>query len=226
MLARIDHDLTDSGRGGAATERLCALTRKVMPVAELIRFVVGPDGTIVPDIKKTLPGRGVWITANRTALAEAIRRNTFARSFKRDVRATDELVGLTERLLERSALDALSIASKAGLVVTGFTKIEATAGDSRLIALVHAADAGADGVRKLHAALHRRGRDEAGIAVLTVFPGAHLDLALGRSNVVHAALLAGPETQRFIARVARLTRFRSGDTASSGHAGTVPCTEP
>lgn len=226
MLARIDHDLTDSGRGSAATERLCALTREVMPVAELIRFVIGPDGSVVPDIKKKLPGRGVWIKADRTSLAEAIRRKTFARSFKRDVRATAELVDLTDRLLERAALEALSIANKAGRVVTGFAKVEAAAAGSPMSALLHASEAGADGVRKLHAAMRRREPGEAEIMVLTLFSGPDLDLALGRSNVVHAALLAGPETQRFIARVARLTRFRSGETANPGLAGTVPCTEP
>jgi len=226
MLARPDHDLTDSGRRNAASERLCALTRKVMPVSDLIRFVVGPDNRVVPDIKKNLPGRGVWIAASRQVLAEAIRRKVFARSFKRDVAADAALVALTERLLERAALDALSMVNKAGLAVTGFAKVEASAAHPRLAMLVHAAEAAADGVRKLDAALRREPRGEAEIPVLRLFSGPQLDLALGRPNVIHAALLAGPETQRFIARLARLTRFRSGEAADPGHAGTVPCTEP
>lgn len=226
MLARVDHDLTDSGRTSAATERLCAVTREVRPVSELIRFVVGPDDAIVPDIKKALPGRGVWITGTRAALAEAIRRNAFARSFKRELRPGRDLIDLTDRLLERGALDVLSIAGKAGLVVSGFAKVEAATADPALVALLHARDASPDGVRKLDAALHRNREFAAQIPILGLFTGAQLDLALGRSNVVHAALLAGPETQRFIARVARLTRFRSGETANPGLAGTVPCTEP
>jgi predicted RNA-binding protein YlxR (DUF448 family) len=213
MLARIDHDLTDSGRGSAATERLCALTRKVVPVSELIRFVVGPDGAIVPDVKKALPGRGVWVTGTREALTEAIRRNAFAKSFKRDVRPNGDLVELTDRLLERGTLDALSIANKARLIVTGFAKIDAAISQEGVAALLHARDAGSDGVRKLDAALHRGGQSAAQVPVLSPFTGAQLDLALGRPNVVHAALLAGPETQRFIARAARLTRFRSGEPA-------------
>ena len=95
------------------------------PVADLIRFVVGPDGEAVPDLKRKLPGRGVWVTATQDALGEAIKRKVFARGFKRDVRLPADLVGRTEQLLERAALDALAIAGKAGLVAAGFAKVEA-----------------------------------------------------------------------------------------------------
>jgi predicted RNA-binding protein YlxR (DUF448 family) len=215
MLARIDHDELDSGRGRADAERRCVVTRKVRPVSELIRFVVGPGGEIVPDIKKNLPGRGVWVTATRDALAEAIRRNAFAKSFKRDVKLPAGLVDTTQKLLERAALDGLSIANKAGLLVTGFAKVEAALGRERVAALVHASDAGADGVRKLNAAMHRGSDEESGnLAVVSLFTGEQLDLALGRPNVVHAALLAGPESHRFLARYARLTHFGAGELAS------------
>ena len=124
---------------------------------------------------------------------------------------------LTERLLERAALDALAIAGKAGLVAAGFAKVEAALARETVVGLLHAADAGADGVAKLEAALRRR-PDAEQIAVVTDFSSAQLDLALGRSNVVHAALLAGPASDTFLARFARLERFRTGETGESGQA--------
>src|SRR2546423_4065002 len=93
--------------GTPGTERLCAATGTVKPIGEMIRFVVSPDGTVVPDLKQKLPGRGVWITATRAAVQQAVTRKIFARSFKRDLRVAPALVAETERLLERGALDAL-----------------------------------------------------------------------------------------------------------------------
>src|SRR5436305_4253862 len=151
-------DELDAGprKGGSGTERLCAVTRTVKPVDELIRFVVGPDG-VVPDLKRKLPGRGLWITADKAALKDAVTRNVFARGFKRELRVTPELVEQTERLLERGALDALAIAGKAGLVTAGFAKVEAAIAHDAIVCLIHATDAGTDGVAKLSGALRRRG---------------------------------------------------------------------
>jgi uncharacterized protein len=192
------------------SERFCAATGAVTPVAEMIRFVVAPDGTVVPDLKRRLPGRGVWITATRPALRSALARKAFARSFKRDVRVAPDLVESTERLLERAALDALAMAHKAGRTVTGFAKVEgALARADRLAALIRASDAAEDGVRKLAATLRQR-PDAEKIAIITIFATSQLDLALGRANVVHAVLIAGPETEAFLARLARLERFRTG----------------
>jgi predicted RNA-binding protein YlxR (DUF448 family) len=217
MLARMPNDEElDAGprKGGPGTERLCALTRAVKPVDELIRFVVGPDG-VVPDLKRKLPGRGLWITGEKTALKDAVTRNIFARGFKRELRVTSELVEQTEFLLVRGALDALAIAGKAGLVTAGFAKVEAAIAHDAIVGLVHAADAGSDGVAKLSGVLRRR-EDPAPVVVIKAFTTAQLDLALGRSNVVHAALLAGPANDTFLARYARLERFRAGATAPSG----------
>src|SRR2546423_13111742 len=98
MLARAEID-TDGGprEGRRGTERLCALTREVRPIGELIRFVAAPDSAIVPDLKRRLPGRGVWITAKRTAIDEAVKRNVFARSLKREVRAAADLGAQVDR---------------------------------------------------------------------------------------------------------------------------------
>jgi predicted RNA-binding protein YlxR (DUF448 family) len=216
MLARTHNEELDAGphRGGPGAERLCVVTRAVKPVDELIRFVVGPDG-VVPDLKRKLPGRGLWITADRATLKDAITRNVFARGFKRDIRVTLELLELTERLLVRAALDALAIAGKSGQVVAGFAKVEAAIAHDDIVGLIHAADAGADGVAKLASALRRR-PDGDKLPIITTFTTAQLDLALGRSNVVHAALLAGPANDTFLARFARLGRFRSGKTDEGG----------
>ena len=203
------------------TERSCALTRELKPVSAMIRFVVGPAGEAVPDIKRKLPGRGIWITATKAALEEAIKRNVFARGFKRDVRVDKDLAAQTERLMENAALDALAMAGKAGLVVGGFAKVEATLDRDKVLALIHATDAAADGKRKLDAALHRKNSDKPHeIAVIGAFTGAQLDLALNRSNVVHAALLAGPGAETFLARVLGLERFRNSPDAVSAIAPT------
>lgn len=200
----------DSGPHSRERERMCVHTREVRPVADLIRFVVGPDGAAVPDLKSKLPGRGVWVTATEDALAEAIKRKTLARGFKREVRLSADLVAQTGHLLERSVFDALAMAGKAGLVVTGFGKTEAALARERVAGLIHAAEAAPDGVRKLGAVLRKYGlADE--IPMISALSSEQLDLALGRSNVIHAALLAGPAADTFLARYRRLERFRSGD---------------
>ncbi len=173
----------------------------------MIRFVVGPGGAAIPDLGRRLPGRGIWITATRHAMRTAIARNAFARGFRRDVRVAQDLIELTERLIERAALDALAMTRKAGRAAIGYTKVEAALLHDPVAALLHASEAAPDGVRKLDAALQRR-RDAAAIAVIDAFPSAQLDLALGRPNVIHAALLAGSETDTFLARKARLDCFR------------------
>jgi predicted RNA-binding protein YlxR (DUF448 family) len=196
-------------------ERLCIATRTVRPIADLIRFVVGPDGEAVPDIKCKLPGRGVWITATQDALKDAIKRKAFARGFKRDVRLPADLAARTERLLQRAALDALAMAGKTGLAAVGFAKAAAALERENVAALLHAADGSSDGIRKLDAMVRRRpGKSSPVIEFLT---SAQLDLALGRPNVVHAALLAGPASDTFLSRSRRLERYRTGGAGDRGN---------
>ena len=192
------------------SDRLCAVTGEVKPVADMIRFVVGPDHTVVPDVKHRLPGRGTWITSTRQALELAINRRSFERSFKRHVCVPCDLVELTEELLERAALDALAMCHKAGKAVIGFSKLETALARGMAVAVLHAVEASADGVRKLDGAL---GCGSASRVVLKGFTSSQLDLAFGRSNVIHAGLLASSETGTFLARVARLDRFRTGAMA-------------
>lgn len=223
MLARPHHNAVDVGlrKSAVGTHRLCAATGAVRPVDEMIRFVVGPNGAAVPDLKRRLPGRGVWITATRQALRAAIARKAFARAFKRNVHLPPDLVEATESLIERAALDALAICHKAGKVAIGFAAVEAALARAGVAALLNAVEAAPDGVKKLAAALRRRA-DAAEIVVIDTFTSAQLNLALGRANVIHAAVLAGPESGTFLARTARLKRFRTG----SRSADVTPATRP
>jgi predicted RNA-binding protein YlxR (DUF448 family) len=171
--------------------------------------VVRPDGDVIPDLKCRLPGRGVWVTAHRAAVAEAVARRAFARGFKADVRVAADLTERVERQLERAALDALGIARKAGLVAIGSARVQAVLAAQSVVALLHATDAGDEGMRKIAATARRYlGEKADGLAGVRAFTGAQLDLALGRPNVVHAALLAGPASDGFLARYRRLERFR------------------
>ncbi|WP_454615747.1 RNA-binding protein [Bradyrhizobium cenepequi] len=216
MLAMADPDLDHGPRTEkSATMRMCAVSREVRPIDELIRFVVTPTGEVVADVKRKLPGRGLWLSASRRTVAEAVRRHQFNRGFKRDVRVAATLPDDTETLLVRSSLEALAMAAKAGRVVSGFGKVEdALSQRERPLSLIHASDAAPDGVRKLDAILRQRGgkdEDLLKISVVTALTSAELDLALGRSNVIHAALLAGPASKTFLSRCQLLVRYRMAD---------------
>lgn len=215
MLAIADPELDNGPRTDkSAKMRMCAVSREVRPVDELIRFVLSPEGTVVPDLKRKLPGRGLWITASRARVAEAVRRNHFSRGFKRDVRAAPTLVSDTEKLLIRSTVEALAMAAKAGQVVAGFAKVEEALAGGKAAALIHASDGAADGIRKLDAIVRQRGGNHGespAFPVVTVLTSAELDLALGRANVIHAALLAGPAGKTFLSRSQTLVRYRLAD---------------
>jgi uncharacterized protein len=237
MLASTDPDLDLGPRTNkSATKRMCAVSREVRPIEELIRFVVAPGGEVVADLKRNLPGRGLWVTASRQAVAEAVRRHHFSRGFKRDLRVSPSLASDTEALLVRGLTDALAMAAKAGQVVAGFSKVEAALrehGSRNIVqALIHATDGAADGIRKLDAILGQNGGQktvvtgESGrIPVITVLTSAELDLALTRSNVIHAALLAGPASKTFLSRSQTLVRYRMADadkTAGTGAGNSKP----
>jgi hypothetical protein len=215
MLAIVDPELDNGPRTDrSATMRMCAVSREQRPVDELIRFVLSPQGEVVPDLKRKLPGRGLWITASRARVAEAVRRNQFSRGFKRDVRAAQSLASDTENLLVRSAVEALAMAAKAGQVVAGFAKVEEALKGGQAKALIHASDGAADGIRKLDALVGQRAGNHGespDFPVVTALTSAQLDLALGRANVIHAALLAGPAGKTFLSRSQILVRYRMAD---------------
>jgi uncharacterized protein len=227
MLALADPDLDNGPRTEkSATVRMCAVSREVRPIDELIRFVVAPSGEVVADLKRKLPGRGLWISASRRAVAEAARRHQFSKGFKRDVRVAATLAADTEALLAKSAVDALAMAAKAGQVISGFGKVEdaltGRQGRSLVRALIHASDGAADGIRKLDGLVLQNGgnRGESSpIPIVTALTSTELDLALGRANVIHAALLAGPASKTFLSRSQILVRYRSADDGKT--AGTA-----
>jgi predicted RNA-binding protein YlxR (DUF448 family) len=197
---------TDAETGA---ERTCIVTRTKGSPQGMIRFVVGPGDAVVPDIRAKLPGRGVWVTASADRVAEAVKRQAFGRGFKRKVVASEVLAAEVEALLTQDCLQALSIANKAGQAVTGFGKVEDTIGSGAVAGLVHASDGGADGVRKLGQSLRRRFGDAAATPRIELFRSDQLDLALGRANVIHAALLPGSASEAFIGRCRRLAMYRA-----------------
>ena len=219
MLALADPDLDNGPRTDrSATMRMCAVTREVRPIGELIRFVVSPQGEVIPDLKRRLPGRGMWVSASRRTVAEAVRRNQFSKGFKRDIRPAATLPADTEALLVRSATEALAMVAKARQVVSGFSKVEGALRGGLAQALIHASDGAADGIRKLDAIIRQKhgnpGESQefsTEFPIVNVLTSAELDLALGRSNVIHAALLAGPASKTFLSRCQILVRYRMAD---------------
>jgi predicted RNA-binding protein YlxR (DUF448 family) len=189
-------------------ERMCIVTRERRAPEELIRFVLGPDGMVVPDIRAKLPGRGVWVTARADLVEEAVRHQAFARGLKATAKADKTLPDEVDTLLERDCLQSLSLANKAGAVVTGFTKVETAIVGGNITLLLHAKDAGADGIRTLAQALRRRFGEDCPSGI-NLFASNQWAWALGRSNVIHAALKAGPASKAFLTRCRRLAAYRA-----------------
>ncbi len=202
---------------GSDSLRLCAVSRVQRPPEELIRFVLAPDGSIVPDLARRLPGRGVWVAATRETIAAAVRQKAFAKSLKQQVAMPDDLPGLVERLLVKRVGEALSLTNKAGLLVAGFAKIEGLLEQGRAAILIHASDAAADGVEKLNRKFKALvGSEGCENSILTELTSAELSLAIGRPNVVHAAASEGGASQRMLQEAVRLRRYRAGEGQGPG----------
>ena len=201
--------------------RQCALTREVKPVDELIRFVVSPDGAVVPDTDARAEGRGVWVTLGQAAVAEALKRKAFARSLKASVEVPADLAALTRLRLGQRLLQALSMARKAGQVVTGATKVKAAIESGTVIALLTATDAAADGRQKLLGSLkgftlsaREAGVEGAEASHFELLDSNQLGLALGLENVIHAALTNGAAAQAAVEKARRLALYTAKPTGS------------
>jgi uncharacterized protein len=204
----------------AGSERTCIVTgTKDVPEA-MLRFALDPDGSVVPDIRRELPGRGVWTRLSFEAVSRAAAKQAFSRAFRAKAAAPASLAETVDALLERDALQALSIANKAGLVVAGAFKVDSAIEAGGVAALIQASDGAADGAAKRdHALRAKLGRGADDVARVDILSSRQLDLALGRANVIHAALKHGAASSAFLARADRLRRYR--ETKADAATGTV-----
>ena len=184
-------------------ERRDLVSHQVMDESRLIRFVAGPDGQVVPDLGRKLPGRGLWVEASRASVEAAVRKNGFARAAKTRLNAPADLADAVERLLAKRCLDQLGLARREGVLISGFEKSAANLRSGKAAWLIEAADGAADGRAKMLAlARHQTAK------VCGAFTADDLSLALGLENAIHAVLLAGGRADRWTIEVERLAGFR------------------
>ena len=188
----------------ATRERRDIVTGEVRDEAGLIRFVAGPDGVVVPDLARKLPGRGLWVAADRASVETAAKKGLFARAAKAKVTAPAGLADLVESLLKRRLLSALGLARRGGDLTSGFEKVAAAIEGGRAAWLIEASDGAADGRRKLRALARKQSKAP---GVVGVFTATELGLALGLENVIHTAFLAGRAADRWAQDVQRLSGF-------------------
>lgn len=185
--------------------RRCIATGAVRPKAELIRFVAGPDGQVVPDLAERLPGRGLWVSAEREALLRAQAKGLFAKAARQSVRAPEDLIDRVEALLRRSCIDLIGMARRAGQAVAGYEKVKEWLAEGRAAVLLAASDGAADGRAKL-AALAAAVRPTP--VLLEIFSADALGMAFARDRMVHAAVARGGLAERLVAEAARLDGIR------------------
>jgi predicted RNA-binding protein YlxR (DUF448 family) len=198
----------DDKRHRDMKERRCILTRESGDAARMVRFVVSPDGHIVPDVDESLPGRGLWLKAARDIVRTAADRGVFAKAAEASVKVPPTLADDVEAALARRALSLLGFARRAGLAVAGFEKVRAMLGKGMAGVLIASREAAADGRRKL-AAL---GPD---VAEVALFADAELAVVFGRDSVTHAALEKGRIAASFLRECERLQGFRGTKTETA-----------
>lgn len=189
----------------ASRERRDIVSGEVMDEAKLLRFVAAPDATVVPDLARKLPGRGLWVAADRASVETAAKKNLFARAAKAKLSAPAGLADQVEGLLMKRLLDGLGLARRAGELTSGFEKVQAAVRSAKVAWLIEATDGADDGRRKL-TNLARHIEPKPGL--IGLFTSAELGLALGGENVIHSAFLAGRGADRWGQDVLRLAGFR------------------
>ena len=197
-------------RGHKGKERKCIATGKVEDTAKMVRFVLSPDGIVTPDIMGKLPGRGVWVSAHREALAKAIKAGGFSRGFKTKTKVDDSLTELVETLLARRLLGLLAMARKSGHIAIGYDQVKAAAASGKIAWRIEAREGAADGrgkIRTLAKAVAME-LDMPVPKVIGCFSGAELATALGRDTVVHVSLPPGKLAKAFTADAGRFRGFR------------------
>lgn len=198
--------MTDPATHAAASrQRRDIVSGQVMEEEELVRFVAGPDGTVMPDVARKLPGRGLWVAANREAVETAAKKGLFSRAAKTRLVAPADLAEQTADLLAKRVLSFLGLAKRGGDLTSGFEKVLAAINAGRAGWLVEASDGSHDGRRKLLAAARKQTPPP---GLLGLFTSGELGLALGGENVIHTAFLAGRSCERWTGDVRRLAGFR------------------
>lgn len=182
-------------------ERMCIVTREVMDEAQLIRFVRGPDGSVVPDLNRKLPGRGVWVGLRRSRVAEAVKRRAFSRGLGEGSIAGEDLPDRIGGLLRKAALAYISLAKKAGEAVAGAAKVEEMLATGRARLVIHAKEAAQNGRQKIDTL------SGPGVETLGFFTSDELDLAFGRTNVIHAAVAKGGLAEKLLQATHRMEAY-------------------
>ncbi|MDR3440431.1 RNA-binding protein [Telmatospirillum sp.] len=201
----LGHD--DDGEGPLALEeetgpcRRCIVSGEVLPIERLIRFVVGPDGSVVPDIEARLPGRGLWLSAGRDMVNTAAAKNLFAKAFRRKVVVPSDLCERIENLLLRRCIERIGLARRAGQAIAGFEKVRGELKAGHGAVLLAAADGSADGRDKIRALAP-------GLPLIVALRGDELGAAFGRDRAVHVLLTAGRLAEGLKVDAVRLAGFR------------------
>ncbi len=184
-------------------DRMCIVTRVVKPEGELIRFALSPAGVVVPDLKRKLPGRGVWVSLDRKILNEALKRRLFSKGFGAEADANTDLADNVGDLLRKNALSALSLTRKAGLGLSGYMKVEdaLTRGNVRM--LFHASDGSVDGRQKLDR------KCATNVVIFEHFRADELNMAFGGLNVIHAAVTNGGLAEKLLDYTRKIAQYES-----------------
>ena len=180
--------------------RKCIVCGEVKEKEQLLRFTLTPDNQVIPDFKKKLPGRGIYVSVSKAALQKAVDKNLFAKAVKKNVKVGAELIQTVENILKKKGLESICLAKKAGDLVTGFEKVGEKIRHGKVSFLFEAADAGADGHQKIMALAD-------GLDVFALYSVEELDKALDRVNTVHAALLKGDMAKLVHTDLVRLQMF-------------------
>ncbi|MBB3388540.1 hypothetical protein FHT82_001263 [Rhizobium sp. BK275] len=213
----------DDLEGYDVNGRMCIATRESGSPDELIRFVAAPDGTVVPDLKRELPGRGCWVKIDRSLVERAVAKKLFARALKADVKAAEDLGERVERLFLQQLLQMMNMARKAGQLVTGSAKVDAAIRSGAALAVFHSTDAAADGVRKIdqaRKAWHLGMETEEEIPSFRLFSESEMEGVMGQNAFIHAAVLAGQAGEGVVKRAKMLEQYRNGgQSRAPGGAG-------
>lgn len=208
MVETVDVDAEEEALA-SPTLRRCIVTRQALEKAALIRFVLDPEGRVVPDLKEKLPGRGLWVTADRAILAQAMAKNAFARAAKQSAKVPADLLERVAELTKREVAELIGLARKSGQLRAGFEKVQIALQNGRVRVLVAASDGAEDGRGKL-ARLASGTRTGSGVEIIAPLTAAELSQALGREHAVHAAIAESGIAERIIVACRRLHGLQVG----------------